>query len=102
MARADGGEGSVPARNNLVDVGLVAGIPNQPVSGRVVCMVERDRKLRHPQRGAKMAALLGDDVYVPLAHRFHELMEVGTGKSADIRRTLYAVENRAHQGISKE
>ena len=49
-----------------------------------------------------MAALLGDNVYVPLAHRFHELMELGVGESADIRRALYAIENRAHQGISRE
>jgi hypothetical protein len=49
-----------------------------------------------------MATFVGDHVDVPLASSFHELMELGSGKSSDICGASYAVENRDHRDVSRE
>ena len=44
------------AGQDLVRIGLVADIPDQPVVGRVEDVVQGDRQLDHAQAGAEMAA----------------------------------------------
>ena len=45
-----------PAGQDLVRIGLVADVPDQPVARRVEDVVERDRQLDHAEAGAEMAA----------------------------------------------
>ena len=58
VSLANGREPFVPAREDLVDVGLVPGIPDQPVRGRFEDVVEGDREFGDPQAGGKVAAEL--------------------------------------------
>ena len=44
------------AGQDLVRIGLVADVPDQPVVRRVKYVVQRDGQLDHAQTGAKMAA----------------------------------------------
>jgi hypothetical protein len=51
-----------PAGENLVRVGLVADVPNQPVGGRVKDVVERDCQLDDAKPRTEMTAGPGDGV----------------------------------------
>ena len=50
------------AGENLVRIGLVADVPDQPVGRRVENVVQRDRQLDDAEAGAEMAAGDGDSV----------------------------------------
>ena len=53
---AQGGEAVAAAGEDLVDVGLVAGVPQEDVVGRVEHPVEGEGELDHAQVGAQVAA----------------------------------------------
>jgi hypothetical protein len=57
---ADGGESVAPTRQQLVDVGLVADIPDDPVPRRREDGVESDRQLDRPERRAEVTAIAAD------------------------------------------
>ena len=74
-----------PAGEDLVRIGLVADVPDQPVVRRVEDVVERHRQLDHAEPGAEMAAgdrdrgdrLLAELVGHLSELQFVELPEVG-------------------------
>ena len=55
-ALAQGADAVAPAGQDLVRIGLVADVPDQPVARRVEDVVERDRQLDDAEAGAEMAA----------------------------------------------
>ena len=65
-----------PARQQLVRVGLVAGVPDDPVARRLEQPVEGDRDLDDAERRAEMAAGRGDRRDDRLADLLGELLEL--------------------------
>ncbi len=65
-----------PAGEDLVRIGLVADVPDQPVVGRVEHVVQRHRQFDDAEAGAEMAAGLGDGVDHLRAHFVGELLEL--------------------------
>ena len=55
-ALAQRADAVAPAGQDLVRVGLVADVPDQPVARRVEDVVQRDRQLDDAEPGAEMAA----------------------------------------------
>ena len=55
-ALAQGADAVAPAGENLVRIGLMADVPDQPVARRVEHVVQRDGQLDHAEAGAEMAA----------------------------------------------
>ena len=58
---ADRGEAVAAAGEQLVDVGLVADVPDELVARRVEDVVQGDGELDRAEAGAEVAAVLGDD-----------------------------------------
>ena len=61
-ALAYGADTVAPAGEDLVRIGLMADVPDQPVVRRIEHRVQRDGELDHAEAGAEMAAGLGDGV----------------------------------------
>ena len=61
-ALAQRADAVAPAGENLVRIGLMADVPDQPVGGRVEDGVQRYGQFDHAQAGAEMAAGLGHRV----------------------------------------
>ena len=61
-ALAQRADAVAPAGQNLVRIGLMADVPDQPVGRRVEDVVQRDGEFDHAKPGAEMAAGLGDRV----------------------------------------
>ncbi len=59
---AQGGHAIAPPGQDLVRVGLVADVPDQPVGGGVEDVVQTDRQLDHAEPGREMTAGLRDGV----------------------------------------
>ena len=55
-ALAQRADAVAPAGEDLVRIGLVADVPDQPVARRVEDVVQRDGQLDHAEPGAQMAA----------------------------------------------
>ena len=55
-ALAQGADAVAAAGENLVRIGLMADVPDQPVARRVEHIVQRDRQLDDAEAGAEMAA----------------------------------------------
>ena len=55
-ALAQRADAVAPAGEDLVRIGLVADIPDQPVARRLEHRVDRHRQLDHAERGAEMPA----------------------------------------------
>ena len=55
-ALAQRADAVAPAGEDLVRIGLVADVPDQPVARRVEDVVQRDRQLDDAEAGAEMAA----------------------------------------------
>ena len=73
-----------PAGQDLVRVGLMADVPDQPVARRIEDMVQRDGQLDHAKPGAEMAAgdrNRGDQL---LAELFGQLGQLLVLKRAEI------------------
>ena len=72
------------AGQQLVRVGLVAGVPDDPVARRLEQPVERDRQLDDAERRAEVAAGRGDGRDDRLADLGGELRELGLGQAAKV------------------
>ena len=84
LVAADRGQLVVPTGENLVDVGLVPGVPDDLVPGRVEHVVERDGELGHPEAGPEVPYLLGDHVDVPVPDLLRELPELVLGEGSHV------------------
>ena len=97
---ADGREAIVPTGQDLVDVGLVTGVPDHLVARRVVGVVKRDAELGDPECRPEMASLLRDHIDMALAHLGDELMQLLTGQGAQVGGTVDALQYGCHPNDS--
>jgi hypothetical protein len=105
MLAAQGADAIAAAGQDLVRIGLVADVPDQPVGGRVEDIVQGHRQLDDAQSRSEMAAGLRDDVDEFGAQFRRELREIAFGKRPQVRRNEHPVEQRrlwsiGHFGVS--
>ena len=80
------------AGQHLVHVGLVAGVPHDPVAGRVEDPVDRERQLDHAEVGAEVPAdgrAGGDQEVADLGRQGRQLV---VGEAAEVARTRDLIE----------
>ena len=77
-------EALVAAGQELVGVGLVAGVPDDAVAWAVEHPVERDRELDDAQRAAQVAAGLGDGVDDGLAQLRAQGASLGMAEALEV------------------
>ena len=83
---AEGAESLEPAREELVGVGLVACVPDDPILRRVEQAVERDRDLDDAERRAEVAARLGDGRDDRVPDLLRQVLELGLGQPLEVGR----------------
>ena len=88
------------AGQQLVRVGLVAGVPDDPVARRFEQPVEGDRQLDHAERRAEVAAGARDGADDRLADLDRELGELDLVEAAQVGRALDGREDRHGEGGS--
>jgi hypothetical protein len=81
---------------DLVRIGLMADIPDQPVVWRVEHRVERHRQLDHTERGAEVAAGDGNRVDCLAAQLSGKLFQLFRRQIAQVGWVPYPVEKRCH------
>src|SRR5436305_8068737 len=79
------------ARQNLVGIGLVADVPDQPVSGRIEHIMNCDGELDDPETSAQMAAGHGNGADGLLSQLIGKLPQLGAWKLAQGRRLGHLV-----------
>jgi hypothetical protein len=84
----------VAAGQELVRIGLVAGVPDDPVAGRFEQPVEGDRELDDAERAAEVAPGRRHGRDDRLADLGRQLLELGFGQPAKIGRTVETGEDR--------
>ena len=82
---AQGGEAVLAAGEQLVGIGLVAHIPDQPVAGRVEHVVQGQGQFDHAQAGRQMTAGAGHGGDDGLAQFAGELFHLGHAEVAQVR-----------------
>jgi hypothetical protein len=85
-----------PAGQQLVGVGLVAGVPDDPVARRVEDPVQGDRQLDDAERLAEVAAGLRDGRDDGLPDLGGEGRELTLGQAAQVARAVQAGKDRGH------
>src|SRR6202011_3703861 len=90
-----GGKCLAAARQQLVNVGLVAGVPDDGVLGAVEYAVKRQRQLHHAQVGREVAAGLGDLLDQEGADLCGQLFELRGVQGPQVRRGLNGLEHRS-------
>ena len=93
------GEGLAAAGDQLVDVGLVAGVPQQHVAGRVEGPVEGQGQLDHAEVGAEVAAGGGDRVDDELPDLLGERRPARRGSATGGRRGCRCVRGSWSCGV---
>ena len=78
-------EGGAPAGEHLVDVGLVAGVENDPVARGVEDPVDRQSQLDHAEVGAEVAATAGARCDQLVADLGRKLVQLAVVESAQVR-----------------
>ena len=91
-ALANGANAIAPAGEDLVRIGLMADVPDQPVARRVEHRVEGNRQLDHAERGAEVAAGDGNRIDRLGAQFSGELLQLFGGQVAQIGRMPHPVE----------
>ena len=90
-ALAQRADAVAPAGQDLVRIGLMADVPDEPVSGRVEHIVQRDGQLDDAEARAQMAAGDRDRADRLGAQFFGDLGEVALAQRAQIGRRRNAV-----------
>src|SRR5262245_4523327 len=93
-ALAQGANAVAPAGEDLVRIGLVADVPDQPVARCIEHVVQGDGELDYTQPGAQMAARYRDRVDGLLAQFIRELAQRRLIETAQIGRGADLVEQR--------
>ena len=91
---AQGADAAAPAGDDLVRIGLVADVPEQPVARRVEHVVQRHGELDHAQPGAEMAAGDRDGRDRLLAQFVGELAQLLGLQPTDVGRYVDGIEKR--------
>ena len=92
---AQGADARATAGQNLVGIGLMADIPDQPVARRVEHVVQRHRQLDDAQACAQMAAGDGDGVDHLAPQLVRHLLQVAFWQIAKLMGRRRAVEERS-------
>src|SRR5262249_8827298 len=90
------------AGQDLVRIGLMADVPDQPVLRGIEHVVEGDRQLDDPQPGAEMAPGDRHRVHGLLAQFVGELAELAGLEAARVSRRLNEIEERGLGGLGHE
>src|SRR5215467_7500038 len=93
-ALAQGADAVAAAGEDLVRIGLVAHVPNQPVARRVEDPVQRDGELHDAEPGTQMSSRHRYDVDGLLPQLIYQLSQVLLGKGAQVGRGLDPVKQR--------
>ena len=80
------------AGEDLVRIGLMADVPDQPVGRRIENIMQRDRELDHAEAGAEMAAGDGDSVDGLAAQFVGDLPQLARFEAPEVFRGLDLVE----------
>jgi len=88
----DSGETLVPARQNLMDIPLVPGVPNELVSGGIESIVEGHGELGHTETGPEMASDFRDDVDMPISNCTDQLVQFASRQLTDVFGALNSIE----------
>src|SRR5207244_11389746 len=102
VALAQGPDAVATAGQNLVRIGLMADVPDQPVLRRIEHIVKGNRQLDHPQAGAEMAAGDRHCIHGSLAQFVGELAEVAALQAAHVSRRLDQIKERGLGGLGHE
>ncbi len=97
-APAQGAESVAASSQELVHVGLVADVPDDPVARRIEDPVQGDRQLHDAEAGAQMAPRAGhrrDDLVAQFAA---ELFELRRGQRLEVLGAAYLRQNLRHGG----
>ena len=97
-ALAQRADAVAPAGEDLVRIGLVADVPDQPVARRVEDVVQRDGQLDHAEAGAEMAAGDRDRVDGLGAQLVGELAQARLVELAQVSGRADRVEQRGLRG----
>ena len=97
-ALAQRADAVAPAGEDLVRIGLVADVPDQPVARRVEDVVQRDRQLDDAEPGAEMAAGDRDRVDRLGAQLVGDCAQLRLGQPAQILRRGDGIEERGVDG----
>ena len=93
---ADGVKAALAAGQQLVDVDLVADVPDELVLGRGEDAVQRDGQLHHAEVRAQVAAVLGEHGDQFVADLLRQLLQLLQRQLLDVRRAVHHVEVSAH------
>ena len=93
-ALAKGANAVAAPGENLMRIGLMADVPDQPVGGRVEQIMQRDSELDHAEPRAEMAAGHRDGADRFLPELVGELGELILGEKLEVRRSVDQVEQR--------
>ena len=88
------------AGDHLVDVGLVAGVPQQDVAGRVEHPVHGEGQLDHTQVGAQVTVVGLDGPHDLVAHLAGELVELLVGEPTEVCRVVDRLEEHAGGSVT--
>ena len=88
VALAQRADAVAASGQDLVRIGLVADVPNQPVSRRIENVMQRDSELDHAEAGAEMAAGRRDGVDGLNAQFVSDLPQLSGLKVSEIVRVL--------------
>ncbi len=95
---ADGADAVAPAGHDLVRIGLMTDIPDQPVVRRVEYVVNRDSQFDHAETRAEMAAGHGNRIDRLLPQFVGDLTQLTWVKLTQVGRCLDAVQERRLAG----
>ncbi len=97
-ALAQGADALAPPGQDLVRIGLVADVPDEPVMRRLEDVVQRHRQFHHAEPGAEMPAGHRDGVDRLGAQLVRDLTQVRLGQAAQVRGRLDGIEQRRIDG----
>ncbi len=97
-ALADGADAVAPAGQDLVRIGLVADVPDQPVIGCIEHVVNRGRQLDHAEARAEVTAGHGNRVDGFLPQFVGDLAKLAWVKLTQVGRRLDSIEERRLAG----
>ena len=96
---ANGVKAALAAGQQLVDVNLVAHVPEKLVLGRVEDVMQRQRQLHHAEVRSHVPAVLGQhgDEFMP--DLLGQLLQLIQRQLLDVRRAVHHLEILAHDGV---
>ena len=88
-ALPNGAQRLAPAGQDLVRIGLMTHIPDQPVNRRVEHIMQRNRQLDNPEPRTQMSPGLPNRINHLAANLVRKLTQLGQRKSSHVRRIVY-------------